>query len=105
MSLLRLFEAIRMLAARPATRDVVLVHAGGYGWLADDIVRAAQAPALRDRVRLLGYVLHEHLACLYLQVRLLAYRSLLEGFGLPGLEAMAPGSLVVFWTGRLLPRA
>jgi len=102
-NLLRLFEAIRMLAARPATRDVVLVHAGGYGWLADDIVRAAQAPALRDRVRLLGYVPQEHLACLYLQARLLAYPSLFEGFGLPVLEAMASGCPVVTSNRSSLP--
>ena len=84
-------EAVRLLAERPATRNIVLVHAGGYGWLADDIVRAAHSPALRGRVRLLGYVTQEELASLYSQARLLAYPSLFEGFGLPVAEAMAMG--------------
>ncbi len=102
-NLIRLFQAIRLLAERPATRDIVLVHAGGYGWLANDVLRAAQAPELRGRVRLLGYVAHEHLACLYARARVLAYPSLFEGFGLPVLEAMASGCPVVTSDRSSLP--
>lgn len=102
-NLLRLFEAIRMLAERPATRDIVLVHAGGYGWLADDIVREAHSPPLRDRVRLLGYVTQGELTSLYGQASLLAYPSLFEGFGLPVLEAMAHGCPVVTSDRSSLP--
>jgi glycosyltransferase involved in cell wall biosynthesis len=102
-NLLRLFEAVRLLAERPATKDVVLVHAGGYGWLADDVVRTAHSPALRGRVRLLGYVPEEHMACLYRQARLLAYPSLFEGFGFPVLEAMASGCPVVTSDRSSLP--
>jgi len=102
-NLLRLFEAVRLLAERPATKDVVLVHAGGYGWLADDILKAARSPALRGRVRLLGFVAEEHLTCLYHQARLLAYPSLFEGFGLPVLEAMASGCPVVTSDRSSLP--
>lgn len=100
---LRLFKAIRLLAERPAARDIVLVHAGGYGWLADDVVRAAQNPEMRARVRLLGYVAEEHLAGLYRRARLLAYPSLFEGFGLPVLEAMASGCPVVTSDRSSLP--
>jgi len=102
-NLIRLFEAVRLLAQRPATRDIVLVHAGGYGWLAQDIVRAARAPALQGRVRLLGYVTEEDLAGLYRQAQLLAYPSLAEGFGLPVLEAMAAGCPVVTSDRSSLP--
>lgn len=102
-NLVRLFEAVRLLAERPATRDIVLVHAGGYGWLADDIVRAAHSPALRGRVGLLGYVTQENMASLYGQARLLAYPSLFEGFGLPVLEAMASGCPVVTSDRSSLP--
>jgi glycosyltransferase involved in cell wall biosynthesis len=102
-NLLRLFEAVRLLAERPATKDVVLVHAGGYGWLADDILKAARSPALRDRVRLLGYVREEDMASLYGRARLLAYPSLFEGFGLPVLEAMASGCPVVTSDCSALP--
>ncbi len=102
-NLVRLFQAVRLLAERPATRDIVLLHAGGYGWLADDVVRAAQATGLRGRVRLLGYVPDEHLAQLYRRARLLAYPSLFEGFGLPVLEAMASGCPVVTSDRSSLP--
>lgn len=102
-NLLRLFEAIRLLGERPATKDVVLVHAGGYGWLADDVLKAAHAPALRGRVRLLGHVPQENLAWLYGHARLLAYPSLFEGFGLPLLEAMASGCPVVTSDRSSLP--
>lgn len=102
-NLVRLFEAVRLLGERPATRDIVLIHAGGYGWLADDIVRAAHSPALRGRVRLLGYVTQEDITSLYGQARLLAYPSLFEGFGLPVLEAMACGCPVVTSDRSSLP--
>lgn len=99
----RLFEAIRLLAERPGTSDIALVHAGAYGWLAGGIVRAAHSSALRDRIRLLGYVPEERLASLYAEARLLAYPSLLEGFGFPVLEAMARGCPVVTSDRSSLP--
>lgn len=102
-NLVRLVEAIGLLATRPATRDVVLLHAGGYGWLAEDIVRAANAAALRGRVRLLGRVKPDVLSALYRRARLLAYPSLFEGFGLPVLEAMVHGCPVVTSDRSSLP--
>jgi glycosyltransferase involved in cell wall biosynthesis len=102
-NLIRLFEAIRLLAQRPATSEISVVHAGGYGWLADDILRATRAPALRGRIRLLGHVTEEDLVSLYRHARLLAYPSLFEGFGLPLLEAMACGCPVVTSDRSSLP--
>ncbi len=102
-NLVRLFDAVRLLAERPGTRDIALVHAGGYGWLAREIVRAARTPALQGRVRLLGRVTQEDLAGLYGHARLLAYPSLAEGFGLPVLEAMASGCPVVTSDRSSLP--
>ena len=102
-NLQRLLEAVRLLAERPPTRDIVLVHAGAYGWMADDVLRAAQSPALRGRVRFLGYVAQEDVPALYRQARLLAFPSLSEGFGLPVLEAMACGCPVVTSNRSSLP--
>jgi glycosyltransferase involved in cell wall biosynthesis len=94
-NLLRLFEAVALLGERPGSRDIVLLHAGGYGWLARDVLRAARASRLSGRVRLLGYVTQEELSALYGRAELLVYPSLCEGFGLPVLEAMASGCPVV----------
>lgn len=50
---------------------------------------------LEDQCVLLGYVSDQDLAALYSDCRLYAFPSLQEGFGLPALEAMACGAVVV----------
>ena len=56
------------------------------GYYALDLSRA---------VRFLGYVPRQELAALYSTARLCAYPSLYEGFGLPVVEAMASGLVVL----------
>jgi len=46
-------------------------------------------------VKLLGFVSDEELGALYLNSRAFVFPSLSEGFGLPGLEAMSVGTLVL----------
>lgn len=91
----RLLEAVHRLRGRPATADVVLVHAGPAGWLANGVAETIGRLDLAGAVRFLGYVPQEHLAALYSLARLSAYPSLYEGFGLPVAEAMACGCPVV----------
>jgi alpha-1,3-rhamnosyl/mannosyltransferase len=62
------------------------------GWLYDEIFAEAEAPAVRGRVRFLGFVPDSDLPALYSAAAALAYPSLYEGFGLPLLEAMACGT-------------
>jgi len=54
-------------------------------------------------VNLAGFVPDEELAALYQQAEALVFPSLLEGFGLPGLEAMAVGLPVVAANASCLP--
>lgn len=75
----RLAEAHRMLPGAPP-----LVIAGRPGW---NGARAPEGPG----VRVLGHVDDATLAALYSNASLLAFPSLLEGFGLPLLEAMGHG--------------
>ncbi len=99
----RLLEAIHRLRACSDTADVVLVHAGPEGWLADGVAPVIRALGLADAVRFLGYVPRQDLAALYALARLCAYPSLSEGFGLPVAEAMACGCPVVTSNVSALP--
>src|SRR5207245_2603641 len=99
----RLLEAIHRLRARAETADVVLVHAGPEGWLADGVQPVIRALGLSDVVRFLGHVPRHDLVALYGVARLCAYPSLYEGFGLPVAEAMACGCPVVTSNVSALP--
>lgn len=69
-----------------------LVLAGGQGGAPFDVGSlVAEAPALGQRLHLLGHIPDEHLPALYGGADLFCYLSEYEGFGLPPLEAMAVG--------------
>lgn len=98
-----LVEAYRRFLAQARTegRDAALIPdlvlAGGEGWLAGDILERAKSE-LGERLRVPGYVSRVELGVLYRHAVALVFPSLLEGFGLPILEAMALGVPVL--TGR-----
>ena len=52
-------------------------------------------PALKKRVRLLGFVSDAELCYLYRNARLMVYPSVYEGFGIPVLEAIGNGAPVI----------
>jgi glycosyltransferase involved in cell wall biosynthesis len=70
----------------------VLVLVGPPGWGVD--VERLVAP-LGDRVRVVGPVSEDEKRSWYALADVFAFPSLLEGFGLPVLEAMAQGTPVV----------
>ncbi len=79
-----------------------LVLAGGKSWRSGDVERAiARLPA--GSVHRIGYVPQEDLPALYAGAELLLFWSLVEGFGLPALEAMACGIPVVCSDRGALP--
>ena len=69
--------------------DIDLVLVGPVGW-GDDALHLDH-----PRVRSLGFVPFSHLAPLYRGAAAFCYPSLLEGFGLPVLEAMSQGTPVI----------
>jgi glycosyltransferase involved in cell wall biosynthesis/ubiquinone/menaquinone biosynthesis C-methylase UbiE len=81
----------------------LLVVAGGYGWLNDDIAQVPAELGIADRVKFLGYVKEADLRVLYSSAKLLVYPSIYEGFGLPPLEAMACGAPVITSNTSALP--
>jgi glycosyltransferase involved in cell wall biosynthesis len=72
--------------------DLTLALVGPAGWNED--LSARLAP-VAPRVRVLGFVPAPTLRALYRHAAAFCYPSLLEGFGMPVLEAMAAGAAVV----------
>jgi glycosyltransferase involved in cell wall biosynthesis len=67
------------------------------------VVAAVNKLKLTGRVRFLGHVDTDELACLYRGAECLVFPSRYEGFGLPALEAMASGTPVVAAATSALP--
>ena len=74
-----------------------LVIAGQKGWKYREAFQAISnlRSAIRNRIKMPGYVSDEELPSLMQNASLFVYPSLYEGFGLPVLEAMAAGVPVV----------
>ncbi len=92
----RLFEAFR----RMRCPDLRLLLVAPSGIALESRLRHL---GLRHRIRIIAGVRDEELAGIYRGALLLVVPSLLEGFGLPALEAMACGTPVVVSRAAALP--
>jgi glycosyltransferase involved in cell wall biosynthesis len=79
---------------------VPLAIASGGGWMTTTVTAAAQE---YENVKFLGYVPTSALPALYSHARGMIWPSIIEGFGLPPLEAMACGCPVVTSNCSSLP--
>ena len=98
----RLLRAYAELKSRHADA-LPLVLAGGKGWLLDHFEGLVQELGLGQSVRLMGYVDDASLQWLYHNCYAFLEPSLLEGFGLPVLEAMSQGAAVITSNVTSLP--
>jgi glycosyltransferase involved in cell wall biosynthesis len=80
-----------------------LVHAGGAGWLPDELDRAVAEANLGDRLRFVDFVPHDDLPLWYSAADCFVMPSLYEGFGLPLLESMACGAPAIASNRSSLP--
>ena len=80
--------------------DIPLVIASGGGWMIEEIYKTAQECG---NVKFLGYVPDGVLPALYSHALFFLWPSIVEGFGLPPLEAMACGCPVITSNCSSLP--
>jgi glycosyltransferase involved in cell wall biosynthesis len=97
-NLVRLIEAFAKL---DSNRQLVI--AGKLGWMYDKILAAPKKLNVSKRVRLIGRVEDPDMAAIYKGASLFVLPSLMEGFGLPILEAMNFGIPVITSDRGALP--
>jgi glycosyltransferase involved in cell wall biosynthesis len=90
----RLIEAI-VLLNRKTDEKVLLKMSSARNVFVDRLRASIENLGARDYVELLGFVPDKDLPTLYKQSIAFIFPSLSEGFGLPGLEAMEAGALVL----------
>jgi len=83
------------LATRQGDTDVKYALTGLENAQSGPVLELMRDPALRQRVVFLGYVPQDQLPGLMAGSAALMYCSIAEGFGLPIIEAMASGALVL----------
>jgi glycosyltransferase involved in cell wall biosynthesis len=93
-NLRRLAHAFAQLS-RDVPDTPPLVIAGGGGWMEGDFDSFLAELGIASRVMRLGYVDDDVLAALYAHCFGFVYPALVEGFGLPVLEAMSLGAPVI----------
>lgn len=90
-----LVAAFDRLAGQRRFSDLHLVSVGSDGWLWSRAATRIAASPFRTRIHIMPPVMRSERTLLLSAASLLAYPSLLEGFGFPPLEAMACGTPVV----------
>lgn len=100
----RLLQAYKLLLVRGCTEKLLLVGSSGQNKkLYYDMPKLVKTYSLEDHVEIKSGVDDGPLAKLYAGARLLVMPSLIEGFGLPVLEAMACGCPVASSNAASLP--
>ncbi len=95
-----LLDGYSELIQEEGFQDIRLVLVGDYqsdSFFSDypALKGMSESGRLKDRVIFTGFIQDEELACVYSAATCLVFPSLLEGFGLPAIEAMSCGTPVV----------
>jgi glycosyltransferase involved in cell wall biosynthesis len=79
--------------------ELTLQLAGGDGWGSDQLNRAISESPARQRIHKPGRIPYALLPAFFRQAAAVVYPSLEEGFGLPALESLATGAVLISTTG------
>jgi glycosyltransferase involved in cell wall biosynthesis len=101
-NLSRLFKAFEYSGL---FKDFDLVVAGPKGWHMEEMFQTWRDSKCRDQIKWLYFVGDSDLVALYSGASFFAYPSLVEGFGLPILEAMSVGCPVLTSNVSSMPEA
>jgi len=93
--LLRAFDKLK----QSSVFQHVLVFVGRKNWGYAQVMRLARKIEARDDIRFLGWVPADDLAALYAMADAVVFVPVVEGFGLPVVEAMASGAPVIVSEG------
>lgn len=89
-SLIRAFDVVAQ-----KNDSIKLIIIGFKGWKSDPIFKLIDQSSAKDRIIIKGYVSEDELIEYYAQALAFVFPTHYEGFGLPLLEAMTLGTLVV----------
>ncbi|TAL50292.1 glycosyltransferase family 1 protein [Patescibacteria group bacterium] len=92
-NLLRAFELFKTRRGLGDPFELVFVGEPGYGY--DEMKTYFDLSPHKDQIRQLGYLPDEEVAPLMSQAMAFLFPSWYEGFGIPNLEAMAAGTVLV----------
>jgi glycosyltransferase involved in cell wall biosynthesis len=101
----RLIAAFELLkqGSGTAISELQLVLAGKIGWLSQPIIERINSSPYKSSIRQLQYVTAAQKEVLLANAEILVSPGLYEGFGIPVLEAMAHGTLIVASQTSSLP--
>lgn len=86
----------------PSRPDLRLVLAGGDGWGVQAVRESIASSGVATRILRPGYLVNEAIPAFFRRAEAVAYPSLVEGFGLPALEALACGAPLVTTAGSAI---
>jgi len=95
-----LIKALKILNQKMSLNLVIV---SSQGIFQERLKKKLVEENLERKVRLINFLKNESLACFYQQAEIFVYPSFLEGFGLPGLEAMVFGLPVVASNSSCFP--
>ena len=100
-NLVNTLEAFDAFSKKHSNQDIALFVCGKKGWKYEALFNKELIAS--QNIFFTGFIAEEDLPVLYSHALALCYVSFYEGFGLPPLEAMACGTMVIYGSNSSMP--